>query len=540
MRVALGTILCCASFILCGSVRGDTNLTLIWADEFALPEGSSPDASKWSFDIGGNGWGNAEWQTYTSRTNNARIEGGQLVIEAKQEAFTGPDNIQRNYTSARLLTKGKWSWTYGRMEARIKIPFGQGIWPAFWMLGANIDSVGWPACGEIDILENIGREPAIVHGTIHGPGYSGAGGIGGAYSLPGNVPFADDFHIYAVEWSTNQIKWFVDGQQYLSLTPANLPNGATWVYTQPQFILLNVAVGGQWPGYPDQTTIFPQRMTVDYVRVYSITNVSPASPNATVCGGNVLANPGFENGGLLNWTTYGNTIGNTQVGSSNNLPVRSGSNVFKVYGQFAGGENYSGVYQDTASAPGKIYTGNAWAYTPGGDKIAIGNTAWVEVSFRDAAANILSLYRTALITNSTPANDWVALAVTNQINPTTFAVMGSTNKLAAPAGTSFVRYQVVFRQPALGNGAVLFDDLTLALPIVTNIPLVASLDLKNGSFNYSFPTIAGLAYRVQYKNSLSAAEWQVATNFVASGNSKSVSNAMSVQQRYYRVVCECN
>ena len=261
------------ALLLAAPVLGHAGWQLTWSDEFAQADGSSPDSAKWGYDIGGGGWGNGELEYYTSRTNNARIEGGQLVIEAKQESFGGS-----SYTSARLLTKGKWSWTYGRIEARIKIPRGQGIWPACWMLGANIDSVGWPTCGEIDIMENIGREPTLVHGTIHGPGYSGGNGIGGAYSLPGNAIFADDFHLYAVEWTTNQIKWFVDGQQYFTVTPASLPNGTTWVFTQPQFLLLNVAVGGAWPGNPDGTTSFPQRMTVDYVRVYSYVPAVPNTP----------------------------------------------------------------------------------------------------------------------------------------------------------------------------------------------------------------------------------------------------------------------
>ena len=272
-------LLCCAGFILSGSVQSAPGWTLVWSDEFSQADGSSPDAAKWAFDLGGGGWGNGEWETYTARTNNARIEGGQLVIEARQETFTGLDNIQRDYTSARLETKATASWAYGRMEARIKIPRGQGIWPAFWMLGTNIDSGGWPACGEIDILENVGFEPAIVHGTAHGPGYSGGGGIGGPYTLPGGAAFADGFHVFAVEWETNRIQWYVDDQIYFTITPASLPEGAPWVFTGPQFILLNVAVGGGWPGYPDGTTTFPQRMLVDYVRVYAPTNTTPGTPS---------------------------------------------------------------------------------------------------------------------------------------------------------------------------------------------------------------------------------------------------------------------
>ncbi|MEJ0091849.1 MAG: glycoside hydrolase family 16 protein [Limisphaerales bacterium] len=241
--------------------NGDWNL--VWNDEFAQTDGSAPDSGKWRYDVGGNGWGNSELEYYTSRTNNVRIEDGKLVIEARQENFKG-----KHHTSARLLTKDKWSWTYGRIEARIKIPRGQGIWPAFWMLGTNITSTSWPACGEIDIMENIGREPGTVHGTVHGPGYSGNAGIGGPFSLPIGTAFADDFHIYAIEWETNRIRWYADNHPYFTITPTNLPAGKEWVFNRPQYLLLNLAVGGGWPGYPDSTTAFPQRMIVDYVRVY--------------------------------------------------------------------------------------------------------------------------------------------------------------------------------------------------------------------------------------------------------------------------------
>ena len=241
----------------------DPDWKLVWSDEFNQPDGSLPDPGKWSFETGGNGWGNNEMEFYTARTNNARIEDGKLVIEAKQETYGG-----KSITSARLVTKGKYSWTYGRIEARIQIPRGQGIWPAFWMMGTNIDSAGWPACGEIDIMENIGKEPGTVHGTVHGPGYSGEHGIGGPSKLPANTVLADDFHVYGIEWSTNRINWYIDGQTYFSITPARLPAGAPWAFDQSKFVILNLAVGGGWPGYPDTTSTFPQRMEVDYVRVY--------------------------------------------------------------------------------------------------------------------------------------------------------------------------------------------------------------------------------------------------------------------------------
>jgi beta-glucanase (GH16 family) len=261
--------LCCLLPLMGVLADGQVSWKLVWADEFDQIDGSPPDSTKWAYDSGAGGWGNNELEYYTARTNNARVEGGQLVIEARREKYSGS-----SYTSARLKTQEKVSWTYGRIEARVKLPHGQGIWPAFWTLGTNITSAGWPGCGEIDIMENIGREPALVHGTAHGPGYSGGGGIGVSYSLPGGVRIADDFHVYAVEWTTNQIKWFVDGLQYFSVTPSSLPSGKTWVFDRPQFLLLNLAVGGNWPGNPDSTTTFPQRMLVDYVRVYAPTALS--------------------------------------------------------------------------------------------------------------------------------------------------------------------------------------------------------------------------------------------------------------------------
>jgi beta-glucanase (GH16 family) len=204
---------------------------------------------------------------YTNRLQNAQIQNGSLVITAFKETYTGSDGVRRNYTSARMKTAGKFDQQYGRFESRIKIPYGQGIWPAFWMLGNNSGPVGWPGCGEIDIMENIGKEPAIVHGTIHGPGYAGAAGIGSSFSIASGR-FADDYHLYAVEWEPNVIRFYVDSNLYATRTPADLPQGTKWVYDHPFFMILNVAVGGDWPGAPDNTTVFPQTMLVDYVRVY--------------------------------------------------------------------------------------------------------------------------------------------------------------------------------------------------------------------------------------------------------------------------------
>ena len=244
---------------------------LVWHDEFDAPAGTPPDSSKWRYDLGGGGWGNAEHQYYTDSTANSAHDGeGHLVITARQENPAGYQCWYGacEYTSARLLTAETFTQAYGRFEARMQIPSGQGIWPAFWMLGDDFGDVGWPQSGEIDIMENIGREPSTVHGTVHGPGYSGGAGIGDGYTLPGGQRFADGFHTFAVDWILDSITWSVDGNAYWTLTPADL-GGREWVFDHPFFMIMNVAVGGEWPGYPDHTTQFPQQLRVDYVRVYS-------------------------------------------------------------------------------------------------------------------------------------------------------------------------------------------------------------------------------------------------------------------------------
>jgi beta-glucanase (GH16 family) len=247
--------------------------TLVWSDEFNGADGTSPDPSKWNYNtgIGGNGWGNNELETYTNRIKNVQIQGGNLVITAVKETYADPsDGVTRNYTSARVKTEGLFNQAYGRFEARIKIPKGQGMWPAFWMLGNNISSVSWPKCGEIDIMENIGREPGTVHGSLHGPSTSGPTSDASApFSLPAGQSFADDFHLYAVEWEPGAVRFFVDSNLYATFTQSQWPAGGTWAFDHPFFIILNVAVGGDWPGFPDNTTVFPQQMLVDYVRVYT-------------------------------------------------------------------------------------------------------------------------------------------------------------------------------------------------------------------------------------------------------------------------------
>ncbi len=238
--------------------------TLTWSDEFEGDKGASIDTEVWNFDLGrgDNGWGNQELQTYTNETENVSLDGeGNLVITATSED-AGSFSIFR---SARITTKGNFSQAYGRFEARMKTPFGPGLWPAFWMLGDNIDEVGWPQCGEIDVMEMRGQQPNITLGSLHGPGYSGGDAITGSYAMV-DGRFDTEFHIYAVEWFEDRIDFFIDDFLYQRITPEDVTG--EWVYNQPFYLLLNVAVGGTFVGFPSAQTPFPQKMIVDYVRVY--------------------------------------------------------------------------------------------------------------------------------------------------------------------------------------------------------------------------------------------------------------------------------
>lgn len=220
------------------------------------------DSSIWGFNIGTgtNGWGNNELQYYTDRTENASVQNGMLLITARKESYQGS-----GYTSARLLTQNKFDQTYGRFEARIKVPYGQGMWPAFWLLGADVDEVGWPQCGEIDIMENRGNEPTLVSGTVHGPGYSGGESISKSYTLT-NDRYDTGFHIFGIEWGPEYINYYIDDVLYNQITPEDVTG--EWVFDHPFFIIINLAIGGDYGGAPTAETVFPQSMLVDYVRVY--------------------------------------------------------------------------------------------------------------------------------------------------------------------------------------------------------------------------------------------------------------------------------
>ncbi len=262
-------------FIFLGCETDDTQTVatftqLTMSDEFDTD--GAPNSAIWGFDIGTgqDGWGNQELQYYTDRPENVKVQNGILLITADRESFEGSQ-----YTSARLTTKDKFEQRYGRFEARMRLPWGQGIWPAFWMLGADIDENPWPGAGEIDIMEYRGQNPSILIGTVHGPGYSGGESISKEYTLP-NDRFDTGFHVFGIEWGPEYINFYVDDVLYNQITPEDIDEETdgegVWVFEKPFYILINLAVGGTFLGPPNEETVFPQTLLVDYVRVYESNN----------------------------------------------------------------------------------------------------------------------------------------------------------------------------------------------------------------------------------------------------------------------------
>ena len=235
------------------------NWTVQWQDDFDGVAGALPDPANWKFDVGTN-WGNAQLEYDTDRASNASLDGvGHLVITARRENYQG-----QPYTSARLTTAGRREFQYGKIEARMQLPRGQGMWPAFWLLGSNFPTVGWPTAGEIDIMEYRGQEPSSIIGSLHGPGYSGGGALTQKKTFAA-TRFDNSFHVFAVEWSADRVDYLVDGERYFRVDKSAVPG--PWVYDHPFNIIVNLAVGGNFVGAPNDFTSFPQSMIVDWVRV---------------------------------------------------------------------------------------------------------------------------------------------------------------------------------------------------------------------------------------------------------------------------------
>lgn len=350
-----------SSFIPTVTAKADTGWNLAWSDEF---NGTNINTSNWKYETGGDGWGNNELEYYTNRSENARIENGNLVIEARKENYNG-----MNYTSARLKSQGLKNWTYGKVEARMKLPAGQGVWPAFWMLGENISQVSWPKCGEIDIMEHINNESAI-HGTIHWD--STGNNTHAQYGAASPNIDVTQYHVYSIEWDASSIKWFVDGTQYLEANIANNING-TEEFHKPFFILFNLAVGGNWPGNPDGSTPFPAKMYVDYVRVYQHGDNNPTpAPTAPAVPSGLSAAASNQSSINVSWnassgaTGYDLKVDNNIISNVTSPYVNSGltENSTHTYAVRAKNANGTSSWSNSTSATTKASsnpTTGSWA-----------------------------------------------------------------------------------------------------------------------------------------------------------------------------------
>ena len=368
-----------------------TNWNLVWSDEF---NGSSLDTTKWTYDTGAGGWGNNELECYTNRTQNVNVTGGNLVITAQPESYGGA-----NYTSGRIKTQGLFNFTYGRIEARIKLPDGQGLWPAFWMLGSNITSVGWPQCGELDAMEHIDNSSNIA-GSTHW--YSN--GQADYSNVSGSLDFSQ-FHTYDVVWDSNNITWYVDGVQFNQFYIGG-GAGNTQAFQQPFFILMNLAVGGNWPGNPDGSTQWPAQMLVDYVRVYQNAGSGTqtvATPTFSVGAGTYSSAQSVAlscgtSGATIHYTTDGSTPNASSAVYSSPINVSS-SETINAYAVESGMTDSS-----VASAAYIINTSS------GGGSYNIGHFT-AQLSMSGANLNVTLIPNTQ---NDTSSNIWY----TNISNPT--------------------------------------------------------------------------------------------------------------------------
>ena len=450
-RHAVAPAVILAAAVTAGAAPGDKTWVPTWADEFDAEAGTTPDESKWTMETGGWGWGNNELQTYTDRAENAAHDGeGHMVITAKRESFTGADGIARDYTSARLKTQGKFSQTYGRFEARLAVPSGQGIWPAFWMLGEDIATEGWPRSGEIDIMEHVGHQPGRAYGTLHGPGYSGAGGISKSYDLEDGAVFTGEFHTFAVDWTKNRIEWSIDGNVYHTLTPDDL-NGEQWVFDDDFFLLLNLAVGGNWPGNPDASTTFPQTYKIDYVRAFEQ---------------GVETRDDVDNGAFLDGATDWTLSGNAYVEAHDPAATPSriaadgaGDSALKLFGTFADGDPTRAVQAFLTPNFDEDLIFSATVRTNSDDAIVNSENSLVMlVEFYDVNDTLVHTERRTVLDGDASADEWLDVSMA----------------VSSPSGSAYATIGFEFLQPHAEGGAVWIDDVTFGVAAVPE-PRIAGL-----------------------------------------------------------------
>ncbi|HEY3756681.1 MAG TPA: family 16 glycosylhydrolase [Opitutaceae bacterium] len=379
-----------AALVAAPALAQSSGPVLVWNDEFAGPAGSGPDPSQWNYDLGGGGWGNNELETYTNSRSNSVIVDDPLATDGKALALRA-QSANGSYTSARLQTEGTFSFKYGRLECRARIPSGVGLWPAFWALGSDLGTAGWPACGEIDCLEWVGQYPSQVAGSLNFTNYNSGTALTADYILSSGV-FGDAYHVFAVDWYPGEIVFSVDGVVYEDRKQSSLPAGSAWPYDQPFFLIMNLAVGGNWPGPPNSATVFPQDFRVDYVRIYALPATPPANlvypPDAPAEVTAFSPAPGQV---ALNWTAPANTDGAALTGYRADRATDPAFTQNLVSTTVASGT----TYVDTSVSPGTTYYYRVAAITANGVSVpsAIVQSAVVAAAPNSHVVNISSRAR---------------------------------------------------------------------------------------------------------------------------------------------------
>ena len=505
----------------------------IWSEEFDT--GTLPDHNVWSYDTGASGWGNAELQNYTTNAANARIEDGQLVITAIRQG--------NSFTSARLKTQDKLTFKYGTVEARIQIPdLGNGLWPAFWTLGNNFSSVGWPACGEIDVME-MGNASAISDGVVNRRTGSTAhwesGGGHASYGLNKDVAtnLNGSFHIYRLEWTPTEIKTYIDGAWIWTINIAGAASSDLEEFHEPHFLLLNMAVGGSYTGIYDAngiTASFPAEYRIDYIRIYDngytelsgTSTVTPPEP-----GTNLLSNPEFESG-TTDWDT--SLSGGTAEASA--AYARTDSHSLVINSDGAGDWASPNLSQSFTAAEGDVFNLQGYMLNPSADPISGSSFGLFKIEFRDSTGNVLD---PAAIEKGSAANaPYYGAESTPSLNASsaTDSWIFSEVQAEAPAGTATVGFYLLNVNQPDNTGPIYFDDIQATLIGDPTGPANLSAAVNGSNIELSFATQSGISYQLAYKNSLTNESWIPLEHLTGDGNTNTFSFAITNRNSFYTVL----
>ena len=503
----------------------------IWSEEFNA--GSAPDQDIWSYDTGDWGWGNAELQNYTTNSENSRIEDGQLIITALREGDS--------FTSARIKTQDKLTFTYGTVEARIQTPdLGDGLWPAFWTLGNSFPSVGWPACGEIDVLE-MGSGTAIGVGLVNSVvGSAAHWESNGAHrsSTRASVRPSDlngTFHTYRMEWTPTSISTYIDGESIWTLDISDPETEDLTEFHEPHFFILNLAVGGTYTGIDTAggiTAPFPAEYRVDYIRIYDngytvlggSSTESPLPPDT-----NLLDNAGFESG-LTNWTL--NLGGGTAAASTDY--AHEGTQALMIDSTGAGDWASPNLSQRFPASTGALFSMEGYMLNPAGSPIAGDTHGLFKIEFRDHVGTLLEPDVELGTSTAAPWFGAASIPVLSEVSPTDTWLFSEV-RARAPEGTAEVLFIILNVNEPGNPGPIYYDDVQAILHGEPVQPFTLTSSVSGGNIQISFPTQDGFSYQVGYKVSLTNESWMPVDTIVGDGNTNSVTYAATNRVGFYRV-----